>query len=235
MIKSLSVFFPAFNEEENITSTVEDAVTVLKTLPLEWEILVINDGSKDETVREVEKLTKKYPQVRLVNHLVNKGYGRALKTGFTEAKYPWVVFADSDGQFKFEEVKKMLDKTETADVILGYRLNRADPFQRRIFTWGWKMLAMVVLGLNVRDYSCGFKMIKKEVFQSILPINSEEKVTQIELLIKAKLKGYKFAEVGVHHYPRVHGVPTGANLAVVFKSFVDMLRLWKELNFGRGN
>ncbi len=231
MIKSLSVFFPAFNEEKNINSTVEDAVLVLKSLPLEWEILVINDGSKDGTAEEVGKLTQKYPEVRLINHQGNKGYGRALKTGFTEAKYSWVVFADSDGQFKFAEVKKMLDKTDEADVILGYRLNRADPFQRRIFTWGWKMLAMIVLGLNVRDYSCGFKMIKKEVFEGILPINSEEKVTQIEMLIKAKLKGYKFAEVGVHHYPRIHGVPTGANLSVVFKSFLDLMKLWKELNF----
>ena len=233
MIKSLSVFFPAFNEEKNIQSTVEDAVAVLKTLPLEWEILVINDGSQDNTALEVEKLIRKYPAVRLINHHGNKGYGGALKTGFAEAKYPWVVFADSDGQFKFAEVKKMLDKTDEADVILGYRLNRADPFQRRIFTWGWKMLAMIVLGLNVRDYSCGFKMIKKSVFESIMPINSEEKVTQIELLIKAKRKGYKFAEVGVHHYPRIHGVPTGANLAVVIKSFVDMMKLWQELNFGK--
>lgn len=145
MIKTLSVFFPAYNEEKNIQATVEDAVAVLKTLPLEWEILVINDGSKDGTATEVERMHQKYSQVRLINHDVNKGYGRALKTGFTEAKYPWVVFADSDGQFKFEEVKKMLDKTDQADLILGYRLNRADPFQRRIFTWGWKMLAMIVL------------------------------------------------------------------------------------------
>ncbi len=233
MIKSLSVFFPAFNEEKNIKSTVEDAVAVLKTLPLEWEILVINDGSKDKTAFEVEELMKKYPTVRLINHQGNKGYGGALKTGFTQAKYPWVVFADSDGQFKFDDVKKMLEKTDEADVILGYRLNRADPFQRRIFTWGWKMLAMIILGLNVRDYSCGFKMIKKNVFEAIMPINSEEKVTQIEMLIKAKRKGYKFAEVGVHHYPRIHGVPTGANLAVVIKSFVDMMKLWQELQFSK--
>jgi glycosyltransferase involved in cell wall biosynthesis len=233
MIKSLSVFFPAFNEEKNIKSTVEDAVAVLKTLPLEWEILVINDGSKDKTAFEVEELMKKYPTVRLINHQGNKGYGGALKTGFTQAKYSWVVFADSDGQFKFDDVKKMLEKTDEADVILGYRLNRADPFQRRIFTWGWKMLAMIILGLNVRDYSCGFKMIKKSVFEAIMPINSEEKVTQIEMLIKAKRKGYKFAEVGVHHYPRIHGVPTGANLAVVIKSFVDMMKLWQELQFSK--
>jgi len=230
MIKSISVFLPTFNEEDSISSTVENAVKVLKSLGLEWEVLVINDGSRDNTEEVVKKLEIKYPGVRLLNHEVNKGYGHALKTGFASAKYPWVAFVDSDGQFDFAEIKKMLEKTDEADVILGYRLNRADPFQRRIFTWGWKMLAMVLLGLNVKDYSCGFKLIKKKVIEDISPIESEEKVTQIEMLIKAKKKGYKFAEVGVHHYPRTAGVPTGANLNVVLKSFSDMLKLWNSVS-----
>ncbi len=229
-LKSLSVFMPAYNEEDSIASTVEGVVKVLKDLKLEWEVLVINDGSKDKTAEVVKGLEKKYPGVRLVDYVKNKGYGHALKTGFAEAKYPWVAFVDSDGQFDFAEIKNLLSKTDEADVILGYRLNRADPFQRRIFTWGWKMLAMVFLGLNVRDYSCGFKLIKKKVIEDISPIESEEKVTQIEMLIKAKKKGYKFAEVGVHHYARTAGVPTGANISVVMKSFQDMLKLWKSLN-----
>lgn len=228
-LKSLSVFMPAYNEEDSIDSTVAGVVKVLKTLSIDWELLVINDGSKDKTAEVVKGLEKKYPGVKLINHEKNQGYGRALKTGFKEAKYPWVAFVDSDGQFDFEEIKKLLAKTGEADVILGYRLNRADPFQRRIFTWGWKMLAMVMLGLNVRDYSCGFKLIKKKVIEDISPIESEEKVTQIEMLIKAKKKGYKFAEVGVHHYARTAGIPTGANLAVVWKSFKDMVRLWQKL------
>lgn len=229
-LKSLSVFMPAYNEEGSIVSTVEGVVKVLTGLNIEWEILVINDGSKDNTAGVVKTLESKYPGVRLISHDVNKGYGHALKTGFAQAKYPWVAFVDSDGQFDFEEIKNLIEKTDEADVILGYRLNRADPFQRRIFTWGWKMLALVLLGLNVRDYSCGFKLIKKKVIESIWPIESEEKVTQIEMLIKAKKKGFKFAEVGVHHYPRTAGIPTGANLAVVRKSFADMLKLWKNLN-----
>lgn len=229
-LKSLSVFLPAYNEEDSIETTVEGVVAVLKSLNIDWEVLVINDGSKDKTAEVVKTLEKKYPNIRLVNHEINKGYGRALKTGFTEAKYPWVAFVDSDGQFDFAEIKKLIEKTDEADVILGYRLNRADPFQRRIFTWGWKMLAMVLLGLNVRDYSCGFKLVRKNVIEDISPIESEEKVTQIEMLIKAKKNGYKFAEVGVHHYPRKAGVATGANLSVVKKSFADMLKLWKNLN-----
>lgn len=229
-LKSLSVFLPAFNEEDSIALTVEGVISVLKSLDIDWEVLVINDGSKDKTAQVVKGLEEKYPKVRLVNHEVNKGYGRALKTGFAQAKYPWVAFVDSDGQFDFAEVKKLIEKTDEADVILGYRLNRADPFRRRIFTWGWKMLAFVLLGLNVRDYSCGFKLVKKMVIEDISPIESEEKVTQIEMLIKAKKKGYKFAEVGVHHYARKAGVPTGANLAVVWRSFKDMIKLWQKLN-----
>jgi len=220
---------PAFNEEDSIASTVEGVVKVLKTMNLDWEVLVIDDGSKDKTAEVVKGLEKKFPGVKLVSHPKNKGYGHALKTGFASAKYPWVAFVDSDGQFDFAEIKKLAAKTGEADVILGYRLNRADPFQRRIFTWGWKMLAMVLLGLNVRDYSCGFKLIKKKVIEDISPIESEEKVTQIEMLIKAKKRGYKFAEVGVHHYARTAGVPTGANLSVVLTSFNDMLKLWKKL------
>lgn len=220
---------PAYNEEDSIASTVEGVVKVLKDLKLNWELLVVNDGSKDKTAEVVKELEKRYPGVKLVNHEKNQGYGRALKTGFKEAKYPWVAFVDSDGQFDFSEIKKLLVHTDEADVVLGYRLNRADPFQRRIFTWGWKMLAMVLLGLNVRDYSCGFKLIKKKVIEDISPIESEEKVTQIEMLIKAKKKGYKFAEVGVHHYPRTAGMATGANLAVVLKSFSDMVKLWQKV------
>lgn len=233
-LDSLSVFLPAFNEEKNITDTLSDVVGVLKELKLkDWEVLVINDGSKDDTAAKVSEVSRHDPRVKLVNHVTNKGYGRALKTGFETAQYPWIAFLDSDAQFKFAGIRKFLEQTDTADVILGYRLNRADPFQRRIFTWGWKMLAMVVLGLNVRDYSCGFKMMKKKVYENIKPIHSEEKVTQIEILIKAKKRGFKFAEVGVHHYPRIHGVPTGANLSVVSKSFVDLMRLWYQLNFSK--
>lgn len=228
-MKSLSVFLPAFNEEDSIAPAVEGVVKVLKSLDIDWEVLVINDGSKDKTAEVVKSLEEKYPNVRLINHEVNEGYGHVLKTGFARAKYPWVAFVDSDGQFDFAEIKKLIEKTDEADVILGYRLNRADPFRRRIFTWGWKMLAFMLLGLNVRDYSCGFKLVKKKVIEDISPIESEEKVTQIEMLIKAQKMGYKFAEVGVHHYARKAGVPTGANLSVVKKSFGDMLRLWKKV------
>ena len=233
---NLSVFFPAYNEEENIKSTVLKARDVLEKLAGKWEIIVVNDGSKDKTgevAGEIaERINKVWPRqgvVRVINQ-PNTGYGGALKTGFRSAKYAWVAFADSDGQFDFSELSKFLEHKDEADLVLGYRLKRADSFARKVFTFGWSSLARLLLGLDVKDYSCGFKLIKKEVFDSIQPLVGEQKVTQIEMLVKAKRKGYKFAQVGVHHYPREFGKQTGSNLKVVFRSILDLLKLWKKLS-----
>lgn len=226
----LSVFFPALNEEQNIRSIILDAEKILKSLHLQaFEIIVVNDGSKDRTGAIVEKLTEEFENIRLINHPSNLGYGHALKSGFSEAKYPWVAFSDSDRQFDFSEITKFLEKAEEADLILGYRLKRADSILRRIYTFGWKTLALILLGLTVKDYSCGFKMIKKKVYESVLPLEAGEKVTQIEFLVKAKRLGFKFVEVGVNHYPRKFGTPTGAKIRVVLRSVVDLFKLWWKL------
>lgn len=229
-VDTLSVFFPAYNEEENITSTLENAENVLKKLHLKnYELIVVDDGSKDKTAGIVNSLSEKNKNIRLVSHGVNKGYGEALKTGFASAKYPWVVFVDSDGQFDFSEVTKFLDQTETADFILGYRLHRADPIIRILGNFVWIIVAKILLDFPSSDYSCGFKLIKKSAFDATLPLQAGEKVTQIEMLVKAKKLDFKFAEVGVHHYPRKFGKPTGANLMVVLKSYLDLFRLWWKL------
>lgn len=226
---SLSVFFPAFNEEENIKPAVEKALTVLEKLEIKkWEVIIVDDGSKDKTPEIADQLASKYPTVRAI-HQPNGGYGQALKTGFDNARFEWVAFSDSDGQFDFSEITKFLDKTDEAQVIVGFRLNRADSVLRSIFTFGWKTLARILLGLTVKDYSCGFKLIKREVYEKVLPLEGEEKVTQIELLVKAKRQGFKFAEVGVHHYPRIYGKSTGANLKVVIRSLGDLVKLWLKL------
>lgn len=229
-IKELSVFFPAVNEEDNIRGTVEQADEVLKKLDIKYEIIIVDDGSKDQTAQIVRDLAEKNSKIRLISHDKNLGYGSALKTGFKNAKYSWVAFSDSDGQFDFSEITLLLDRSDQADLVLGYRIKRADSFSRKVFTFGWGLIARIFLGLDARDYSCGFKLIKKEVFDSVQPLEGEEKVTQIEFLVKARRMGYKFAEVGVHHFPRQFGIPTGAKLNVVFKSLVDLFKLWWQLN-----
>ena len=227
----LSVFFPAFNEEQSIEITVRRALGILRGLGKveEFEIIVVNDGSTDRTGEIVDRLVTKISEVRAVHHQANRGYGGALKTGFKEAQFEWVAFTDSDGQFDFSEVTKFLDKTDEADLVLGYRLGRADPTLRRLYTWGWSLLVRIIFGLLVRDYSCGFKLIKREVFEAVQPLVGEEKVTQIELLVKARRRGFKFAEIGVHHYPRLTGAQTGANFHVVLRSLHNLLALWRSL------
>jgi len=229
-ISELSVFFPAYNEEENIRKTVLDAKKVLQKVAKKWEIMIVDDGSKDKTGEIADKLAKENKNISTIHHKPNRGYGGALKTGFGKAKYEWVAFADSDGQFDFEEINKFIAYKDEADLVLGIRISRADPFIRKVFTFVWsKLLPRLLLGLKVTDYSCGFKMIKKEVFEAVQPLVGEEKVTQIEFLVKAQRKGFKFKEVKVHHYPRKFGTQTGADLKVVIKSLQDLLKLWKDL------
>ncbi|MFQ6058355.1 MAG: glycosyltransferase family 2 protein [Anaerolineae bacterium] len=228
-LEQLSVFFPAYNEEENVPFVVEKALKVLPRVADEYEVIVVNDGSQDRTGEVAGELAETHPCVRVIHHERNCGYGAALRTGFRAAKYPWVAFTDSDGQFDFAEIERFLPFTQSADLILGYRLQRADSVIRRLYTFGWALIPRILLGLDVRDYSCGFKLIKKSVIEAVEPLQGEEKVYQIELLVKAKRKGFKFAEVGVHHYPRVFGKQTGASPKVVLRSIREMFDLYRRL------
>ena len=230
-ISEVSLFFPTYNEEENIKKVVLDAKKVLQKNAVKWEILIVNDGSYDKTKEVAANLAKNDRRIRVINHSINKGYGGALKTGFNNSQYEWVSFTDSDGQFDFTEISKFIKKQKdtNADLVLGYRIKRADSAIRRAGAYFWFLIPRVLWGLNVADYSCGFKLIKKGVFNSVVPLIGEEKVTQIEMLVKAKKLGFKFAEVGVHHYPRRFGKQTGADLKVVIKSFIDLFKLWQKL------
>jgi glycosyltransferase involved in cell wall biosynthesis len=230
IINELSVFFPAYNEEKNIVNVTKKTKKVLQKVASKWEIIIVNDGSKDKTKEVAERLRKKDKRIRVISHEKNQGYGGALKTGYKTAKYEWVAFIDSDDQFDFSEISKLIKHKDKADLILGIRKERADPFMRRVYTLVWSRIFPIILfRLNVKDYSCGFWMIKKEVYDDIRPIKSEEKVTKIEMLVKAKRKGYKFAEVEVNHYPRTTGSQTGADIKVITRSVVDLIKLWFQL------
>lgn len=231
-IDALSVFFPAYNEEANIENTVLKAKRVLQEIAGKWEIIIVNDGSKDKTGDIAKKLSENDKRVRVITHSPNRGYGASLKSGFYNSRYPWIAFTDSDGQFDFSEIKKFIDEQHQteADLVLGYRLRRADSFARKLYAFIWSyLLPRIMFGLKVRDYSCGFKLIRKEAYEKIQPLVGEQKVTQIEMLVKAQRKGFMFAEVGVHHYPREFGKQTGANIKVIFRSIIDLIKLWGKL------
>ena len=231
-IPELSVFFPAYNEEKNIEKTVKDALIVLEKIALKYEIIIIDDGSSDKTDSISDKLAKENKGVWVIHHHPNQGYGAALKSGFYNAKYNLIATTDSDGQFDFREITKLLAKTSQADVVIGYRLNRQDSLMRKINGQVWTMLNNLLFSIKVRDVDCAFKLIKKKVIETIPKLESTRGgMISPELLAKAQKAGFKIDQVAVHHYPRHEGKQTGANIKVIIKSFVDLFKLWQKLNF----
>ena len=229
-LDGLSLFFPAYNEEGNIKNTVEKAIPVLKNVASKYELLIVDDGSKDKTGEIADKLAEEYSFIRVVHHHPNQGYGAALKSGFYNSKQEWIVFTDSDGQFDFSEVTRLIEKSGEADIVAGYRINRQDPLMRKIFGFGWTFLSRLLLDVGVRDVDCAFKLVKKKVIDTIPKLQSTRGgMISPELLGRARKAGFKIVEVGVHHYPRKEGKQTGANLKVIFKSFVDLGKLWWQV------
>jgi len=232
LIKEISVFFPAYNLETKIEKTVKNAFSMVPKLAERYEIIVINDGSKDKTGEVLKRLKSKYKNLRIITHKVNKGYGAALKSGFYGSKYSWIAFTDADGQFDISELTKLIgiQKKTKADLVVGYYLKRAVSFYRKLNTWVWQLIVRILFGLKVKDVDCGFKLISKKVIDTIPKLESERGAfISSEFLIKAQKSGFKIVEVGVYHYPRTDGRGTGAALNVIIKSFIDLFRLWKKL------
>ncbi len=227
-LDSLSVFFPFYNEEENIEAQTKQALKIIPQFARKFEIILVDDGSTDKTGQIGQKLAASHSNVVLVSHQKNRGYGGALKTGFKSSQYDWIFFSDGDRQFDLEEMGKLLPFTKQADLVIGYRKKRADTFIRllnaKLFNWLIKLL----FGLKVVDVDCAFKLIKKEVVDS-LELKSDGALISSELLIKAQKAGFKIAQTPVSHYPRKTGQPTGANPRVIFKAFYDIFALWREL------
>ncbi len=224
----LSVFFPAYNEEENLENTVRKAVEILPAVARTWEVIIVDDGSTDRTGEIAASLASQDTRIRVVTHAPNRGYGSALKSGLAAARCQWIVFTDSDGQFDFGEVTRFIEKKQEtgADLVIGYYLKRAVPFYR---IWGsqlWQLAVYLLFGLKVKDTDCGFKLIDRKVVDKVGRLESERgPFITSELLIKAKQAGCSIVEIGVHHYPRQGGKATGADLKVILSGFSDLLRL----------
>lgn len=226
--RSLSVFFPAYNEEANLPKLIERTVAAVSPLTDDYEIIIVNDGSKDRTGEVAEELARKFPQVRPVHHQRNSGYGAALITGFNEACKEMVFFSDSDNQFDLAEIARFWELAKTNQAVIGYRIKRADPLFRKINAFCWGRLIRVLFGFKVRDLDCAFKMFRQADVQG-LSLHSRGATLTAELLARLHRRGVRWAQEGVHHYPRTAGVQTGAKPMVVLKAFVDLFRLWGRL------
>jgi len=225
---SISVIFPAFNEEANLRQTVEPACRSLSTLTDRWEIIIVNDGSRDGTRQICDELAAANPGVHAIHHPGNRGYGAALKSGIEAARHSLIFFTDSDGQFDIAELHNLVEWSTHYEIVAGYRARRNDPPHRLLNAWGWKMLVRIALGIKIRDIDCAFKLFRREVFHRV-QIRSVGAMVNTEILAQATRFGMNIREVPVSHFPRRHGNSTGANPGVIVKAFGELFRMWWKL------
>jgi len=224
----LSYFFPAHNEEANLAGLVEEALETLPGLAETFEIVIVDDGSRDTTGRIADELANAHPgTVRAVHHPTNLGYGAALRSGFQAARLDHVAFTDGDRQFRVADLGRLIDRLAQADrpdVVAGYRIKRADPLVRTLYARVYRLANRIFFGLRVRDVDCACKLFRREALAGIA-VESGGAFFSAELLIKLQVAGRSVAEVGVPHHPRTAGSPTGAKPSVVFRAVRDFWRL----------
>ncbi|HTC19282.1 MAG TPA: glycosyltransferase family 2 protein [bacterium] len=228
-VPSLSVFFPEYNEEANVENMVRSAQTIIPEVAENWEIIPVNDGSKDKTGEIIDRLAKEDPHVRPVHHEKNQGYGGAVISGFKASTMDLVFFTDGDLQFDLREINLLLEKLDEGDLILGYRKNRQDAWNRRLNAFLWGSLVKFLFGFKVKDVDCAFKLVKRKVLDKI-ELTAGGAMISTELLARSHKAGFRFVEVGVTHLPRVAGTQTGAKLSVILKAFRELFKLYAKIN-----
>jgi glycosyltransferase involved in cell wall biosynthesis len=225
---SLSVFFPCYNEEANVENTTLAAMRTLGRISSDWEVIIVDDGSRDRTGEIADRLADEYLEVRAVHNSPNLGYGGALQRGFREASKPWVFYTDGDGQFDFEEIDRLLPLLEQYDIVTAYRLDRQDSVIRRFNAFGWTTLVNLAFGLRLKDIDCAFKIFPRALFDEI-EMKSMGALIDAEVLARAKRLGYSIGQVGVHHFARTAGEQSGANLRVILRAFKELYLLRKQI------
>lgn len=233
-VPELSIFFPFWNEQDNIETVIKKTVPIVEKIANKWEIIMVDDGSSDKTLDIAKRLAKEDPRLVVATHTKNRGYGAALKTGFEAAKYKLVVFNDGDGQFDFSQISKFLEKIDRADIVIGFRKKRLDNPFRHLLMNLLKIWDFIFFGFRFSDIDCGFKLFKKEALNKIMPFYSEGAMITTEILAKARKANLKISEVEVHHYPRIYGDQSGGNLRVILRAIKESLFIWKNLNFKYG-
>ncbi|MCI0663539.1 MAG: glycosyltransferase family 2 protein [Acidobacteria bacterium] len=225
----VSVFFPAYNDQYAIVEIVEKTLAFLPTLTGDFEIIIVNDGSSDGTAGVVDQLAAQYPPVRVIHHKHNRGYGGALKSGFSHAVKELVFYTDGDGQYDVHELGKLLPQmVDGVDVVNGYKIKRFDQKRRVILGGLYKFLARWLYGLPIRDVDCDFRLIRRRAIQSI-DLVSTSGVVCTEMIYKLKVSGFHFVEVPVNHYPRKHGQSQFFTWKRVIQTAFDFLELWMKL------
>jgi glycosyltransferase involved in cell wall biosynthesis len=239
-VPELSYFFPAHDEEANLPGLVAEALATLPALAERFEIVIVDDGSRDATPRLADELAARHPEVRAVHHPTNLGYGAALRSGFAASHYEILAFTDGDRQFRVADLGRLLAALEVPaagtgsaapDAVVGFRIHRADPLVRTVYAGLYRLANRIFFGLRVRDVDCACKVFRRAGLEGIA-VESGGAFFSAELLIKLQAAGHRLGQVGVPHYPRVAGSATGAKPSVVLRAVRDFwslrLRLWAD-------
>lgn len=227
-LSSLSIFFPCYNEVQTVRPLTEKCLSAAAHICDDFEVILVDDGSTDGTGRAADALAAEYRGVRVIHHPHNQGYGTALQSGFRAACKDYVFYTDGDEQFDVNEIALLLPLTERYDIVSAYRLNRQEGVMRKLNAFCWGSLVNFLFDLHVKDIDCAFKLYKRAIFDEIEMVSTGALI-DTEILARAKRKGYTIGQVGVHHYPRVAGQSTGANIKVILKAFRELFKLRKEI------
>jgi glycosyltransferase involved in cell wall biosynthesis len=227
--KGLSIFFPAYNDSGTIASLVITALRTARELTPDHEVIVVNDGSADKTAEILDELARTYPQVRVVHHERNRGYGGALRSGFASATRDLVFYTDGDAQYDPSEMELLWKRfDEDVDLVNGYKISRSDPFHRIIIGRIYHHTVKLLFGLKVRDVDCDFRMMRRSIFDKV-QLEKNSGVICLEMMKKITDAGFHIAEVPVHHYHRAYGKSQFFNFRRLFRTAIDVGKLWVAL------
>jgi glycosyltransferase involved in cell wall biosynthesis len=225
----LSVFFPAFNDSGTIASLVITAIKTAERLTPDFEVIVVNDGSADRTAEIADELARVYPQVRVVHHDRNRGYGGALRSGFAAATRDLIFYTDGDAQYDPAEMEALWSAfDENVDLVNGFKISRSDPLHRIVIGRLYHHTVKTLFGLRVRDVDCDFRLMRRAIFDRV-SLEKSSGVICLEMMKKIQDAGFRIAEVPVHHYHRAYGRSQFFNFRRLFKTGIDVMHLWVEL------
>jgi glycosyltransferase involved in cell wall biosynthesis len=225
----LSVFLPAYNDSGTIASLVITSLKTAARLTADFEIIIVNDGSADATAEIADELARTYPQVRVVHHEQNLGYGGALRTGFASATRDLIFYTDGDAQYDPAEMAALWGAfSDDVDLVNGYKISRSDPLHRIVIGRIYHHTVRLLFGLRVRDVDCDFRLMRRSIFESVA-LEKNSGVICLEMMKKIQDAGFRIAEVPVHHYHRAFGKSQFFNFRRLFKTGVDVMKLWFAL------
>lgn len=227
---SISVFFPCYNDAGTIAAMVIRALQTLREITDDYEVIVVNDASPDDSMRILSELSCILPpEFRIVAHETNRGYGGVIRSGIAAAKKEWVFYTDGDAQYDVRELKLLAEKiSDDVDFINGWKIKRRDPLHRIWIGIAYQYFVKLLFGLKIRDVDCDFRLMRREIFD-VVQLESDTGAITFELVKKAQDAGYRFVEVPVHHFYRQYGESQFFNLSRVGRTLLAMLRWWWRL------